>query len=877
MAQDPQPGAAKALLTARAKLMQAPESGGSPFHVEHAALVDRYFNSRLAEIWPKQSQPPHKQPLAVVAVGGYGRSELCPFSDIDILVVYEKKIPTEALDLAQSLLVPLWDLGYDLGHGFRSIKDCVRLAREDFQVMASLLDARLVAGNQRVFDTFEQKIDQAVIKRKKQAFIDYLDQAGGPRKDSAGDEGALLEPDLKNGRGALRDYHRILWLGRACFGAGTVEGLLGVGALTEAEAQAISDLSGFLLRVRTRLHLAAGRRNNRLHFEHQVRLARELGFEDRRDSPGVERFLASLNRAMAGLHALHRSFRARIAARERGGGIPPKRLAPGVVRLGDELAFDLPRDYPDDPMVLLHVFECAAQTGLPLAWAARGLVSAHLYMAKGLLQKPEALRAFTGILASGRAFATLEQMRETGLLGALIPEFARVQDLVQFDTYHLHPVGRHSLMAMGFLEELATNSDPHFGPLWRESSHKITLMWAALFHDMGKGLGGGHSQKGATLAQEFFASLEIDEKVAKDVAFLVREHLLLSEAAERRDLGDESQVASVAGIIGTPARLDMLYLLTYADAKATGPKAWNGWKAALVGELRGKVSRMLEQGALAGPQATQKALRARDVIRRMGKMLSMDPEHLERRLADMPARYALTMEPEAILGHFAMADRLDEALEEDRRRKPGHSAGQGILVLEAAPEPENGRYEITLAAKDKPGLFATFCGVLALHDINIDFAECFLWRDGTVIDRFVVSGLPEFLTPEDTWERVRYSARAALTGRLSLAFRLEEKRRSPLAGKSLDSEPRVTVDNESSDFYTLVEIEATDRIGLLYHIAETMAHMDISIHLAKIATYGHLVRDVFFVRDNLGRKIEDSDGVAAMKAALLPKLSGRDS
>lgn len=871
MPENTETGAASRLKAARAALDEVPADGA--YHQRHSDLLDDYFRDRLAEQWPPTSVPPEEKPFAVMAVGGYGRRELCPHSDIDILVVYEKKIPTEALDLAQSLLVPLWDMGYDLGHGFRSVKDCVRLAREDFQVMASLLDARLVAGNPKVFDTFVKTVDKSIIKRKKKEFISYLDQRGGPVEDRADDEGYLLEPDLKNGRGGLRDYHRILWLGRVGYGRGTVEGLLKAGALTESEAQAVSDMSGFLLTVRTRLHLAAGRRNNRLTFDHQVRLAGELGFTEKGGSLPVERFLAVLHRAMAGLHALYRSFRTQVEALDAGAAEKPERLAPGVVRHGRELAFDLPRDYPDDPMVLMHIFECAAGTGLPLTWAARRLVSAHLYLAgRWLAGKPEAVRAFEHILASGRAFSTLEQMRETGFLGALIPEFARVQDMVQFDTYHLHPVGRHSLMTIGYLEQLGASGDPRLGPLWLELPDRLRLIWAALMHDIGKGLGGGHSEKGAVIARKSLKPFGLAEDALQDVEFLVREHLLLSEAAERRDLGDESQVASVAGIIGSASRLDMLLLLTYADARATGPKAWSGWKASLVNELYDKVSRILAQGALAGPHAAQKALRTRDALRRMAREV-MDSDALERRMADMPARYALTMEPVAIIGHLQMADRLDAALAEDARRKPGHSAGKGVVILEAGPAAHKGLWQVTLAAKDRPGLFSTFCGVFALHDINIDFAECFTWRDGTVIDRFVVAELPEFLTPEETWERVRYSIRAALTGRLSLEYRIEEKRRSPLAKKGRALAPKIGVDNASSDFYTLVEIEAADRVGLLYDVSKAMFDQDLSIHLAKIATFGDQVRDVFFVRDSLGRKVEDAESIAAVESALKHSLS----
>lgn len=866
-------GVAAALKSKRRALLdELSEGRADDFHQRHSDILDEYFRLRLSEIWPGESGRPEEKPFTVLAVGGYGRREVCPHSDVDILVAYRKKIPTEALDLAQSLLVPLWDMGYDLGHGFRSFKDCVRLAKEDFQVMASLLDARPVAGNPEVHSEFVRKIDQAVVRKKKIDFTAYLDQDGGPASDRADDEGSLLEPDLKNGRGGLRDYHRILWLGRVHYGEGTIDGMLKAGRLSEAEAQGLADLSGFLLGVRNRLHLIAGRRNDRLHFAHQKELAEDLGYEEKDGSLPVERFLASLHRAMAGLHALYRSFRAQIDAEASGAVAGREEVSPGIVKTGAELDFDLPRGYPDDPLVLMQIFEESAKTGLPLKWSARRIISGHLYLVEsGLSVLPAAAKAFQRILTSGRAFQTLEQMRETGFLGVFLPEFGRVQDLVQFDTYHLHPVGRHTLMSLGYLEGLSGDRDPRFSPVWERLEDKLTLMWAAFFHDIGKGLGGGHGEKGADIARRSLQPFRLAEDSLQDVEFLVREHLLMPETAEKRDLDDESQVASVAGAIGSIRRLDMLYLLTYADARATGPNAWNDWKAKLIAELYDKVRRIMEQGALAGPHAVQRSLKTRDELRRMASEL-MPPEKLAAGMDRMPARYFLTMEPGDILRHLELAGKLEEALEEDRRRKPAGVAGKGVVILDAEPG-ASGSWVVTVAARYSPELFSTITGILALHDINILFAECFLWRDGTAIDRFTVADLPEYLSPEETWERVGYSARAALTGRLSLEYRLGEKRRSPLAKKSLATEPAVDLDNKASDFYTLIEVKAADRIGLLHDISLAMQQLDLVIHLSKVATYGDQVRDVFYVRDSLGRKVEDGHRAAEIKSVLAGSLS----
>jgi [protein-PII] uridylyltransferase len=851
--------AAARLFERRQKVAAGIENGAAQgVPVRLSDLGDAYFRERLTETWPGGSRDPGEGPFALVAVGGYGRRELCLHSDIDLLVIYPGRIPTEALDLAQSLLVPLWDLGLDLGHGFRSIKDCLKLARKDFQVLTSLLDARFVAGNQDVFEAFAEKFRQGVLLKKKREITDFLVRESRVAEDPFSLEADLLEPDLKSGRGGLRDFHRLLWLGKVHFGCGSPDELLKAGALSEAESETLTGHGGFLLQVRNHLHLLAGRKKDRLHFDHQKRIAERMGFRRSGEELGVERFLAVLHRTMAGLHALLRSFREETLGRGRGRRTA-ELLGPGVLRVGGELEFDLPRDYPDDPGIMMRMFELSAKSGLPLSWKARKVVSGHLHLVQSsLADNFGAVESFERVLLSGGALATLEQMRETGFLGAFLPEFARIQDLVQFDTYHLYPVGKHTLMAVGMLEQLSHEEDPRLSPVWESIEDRLRVFWAVLFHDIGKGLGGGHSEKGAEIAARALQRIGKGERFVRDVEFLVREHLLLTGAATSADLGDESAVAQVAGRIGSRERLKMLYLLTYADCRATGPKAWSDWISSLVAELYHKVMRIFEQGALASPDALRRAMRTRDVLRAEGSRV-MNGDRLERALENMPARYALTMRPFEILEHLELVVRLEEALAEDYRMKPGKSAGKGVFVYEVRHKQQGGQWEMVIAARDNPVLFQSIAGVFALLDMNILSAECFLWRDGIVVDRFTLSDLPDKLAPDELWERVGYTLRQALTGRLSLDYRLEEKRSSPLAPRSMPKNPEVSVDNTASDFFTLVSLKASDRIGLLYDAARAMHELGLAVHLAKIATYGDQVSDFFYVRDSLGQKLEDPE------------------
>lgn len=863
--------AAEVLAAERDKLA-ARMSGmpGDVFCREFSGVMDTYFQSRLREVWPADGPAPEESSFAVVAVGGYGRKELCLRSDVDILVIYEKKLPPKALDLAQSLFFPLWDLGCDLGHGFRSIKDNLSLARKDFQVLASLLDARFVDGNRAVFDKFEDAFRTKVAAKKIAPFTKWLLDAGAERLERYGDASSLLEAELKRGKGGLRDYHQILWLGNVHYGARDAAGLLKAGGLTEAQHHVLTDNARFLLGVRNLLHAEAGRRTDRLHLSHQRAIAKAMGFEDEGDSLGVERFLARLHREMASLKSLNGTCVSCLTGQDC--ETVAEAVAPGVARAGGTLVFDLPTGYPDDPMVLMEVFASAARTGLPLHWEARGFVSAHLHLVKEhLAGSVEAARRFVNILCSGNGAVALAQMMECGFLGAFMPEFGRVQDVVQFDTYHVHPVGWHTVEVVRRLERPIKGQDKKFAPLLDAVEDPCVLVMGAFLHDIGKGLGGGHSQKGEAIAREILARWGWDEAKIEDVVFLVREHLVLFETATRRDLADESVVAHCAGRVAGQQRLDMLMLLTWADAGGTGPGAWTGWTAGLVWDLYGKIVRMLRRGRLASADAVRNMEATRDALRAEAKGGPLEFE-LEKCLDQMPPRYMLSHDPAHILRHVGMVRRLRESVAEAVRTRPGGKGGTGVVVVDTREMPDSGTWEISVAAVDDARLFSTVAGVLALHGINIVSAECFLWREGTRVDVFVVSELPDHL-PQGLFEsRVVAGVRNAMSGRLSLSYRLSEKRRSPLVRPPMDNAPEVAVHNEASDFYSLIEITAPDRIGLLCDISKAMLGLGLRIQLAKIATYGDQVADVFYVREEEGGKVAGAERVREVTKVLLHAL-----
>jgi len=871
--------AARALRAGREALAAQIPSGGAGrrFTLELSALVDAYFQARVAEVWPRGAAPGPGGGLALVAVGGYGRSELCLHSDIDILVLCRGRIPPQALDMAQALFYPLWDLGLDLGHGFRSLKDCVALARGDFEVMASLLDARLVAGDADLLAGLCITLAAKAYGPRARAFTDWLAAQNAERLTRHGDSSTLLEPDLKQGAGGLRDIHQVLWLGRVHHGAGTLDALLRAGRLTEAQAHFLADAQRLLLRVRNLLHHASGRRNDRLHLALQPRVAAALGYEDGPDSLAVERFLGRLHRDMAGIKALHGAFLAGLPGAGGGQGAQPARaLGPGVAARQGQLYFDVPGGYPREPQVLADIFVHSARAGLPLSWEARGFVSGHLYLVRERLRDaPGATQGLLDVLVSGRAAQALGQMLETGYLGALLPEFGRVQDLVQFDTYHIYPVGQHTLRAIELLEGPMEGPGRAFAALRDELSEprRLALMLGALLHDIGKGLGGGHSHKGRAIATALLERWGLEPELVADVAVLVGEHLTLHETATRRDLGDEAVVAACAGVVGDEARLRMLMLLSFADAAATGPGVWKQWTASLLWELYAKILHILRGGRLASADAVRALRDTREAVRARAAG-AFAPQAVEELLELMPQRYLLTATPEAVVRHMGLVRRLRGMVAEAERVRPGGRGGTGVVAVEASELADSGCWEVAIAGMDTPGLFATLAGVLALHGVNIVSAQCFAWRDATVVDVFIVSDPPEFLTPDDLWSRVGASVRGAMSGRLDLDWRIREKRNAPTAAKSLEIEPEVAIHNAASDFHTVIEITAADRLGLLYDVGTALHGLGLSVSIAKIATYGDRVADVFYVRETAGGKAEGHERLRGIEAALLACLAG---
>jgi [protein-PII] uridylyltransferase len=842
--------------------------GGVPenFQEEYTEIIDQYFRKSLQESETAHALFKDKTRFAFVAVGGYGRKELCLYSDIDIQILFGSKIPPGAKKLAGEIFYPLWDLGLDLGFGIRTIKDSISLSKDDFEVLTSVMDARFVGGHSPVYLSLMYTLQKKIVSKKANAFGRWLEDQHKIRMHNFGDASHLLEPNLKEGIGALRDYHHIMWLARAFFNLRAPRDLEYMGKLSHSEYKTLRDHLEFIWVVRNHLHQLSGRKNDRMVFEYQEEIAKRLGFKDQKNLLSVEQFMGRVHASMASIKSLYRSFVTSHTSKWRRIKSDTEDVdsARGLQLSQGELNINSATCVLSDPFLLIQVFEQSSRLACSLSMEAKRLVREFLFLVDDAFRKSKrVVQSFLNIMTGENTFEALDQMYETGFLEALIPEFGKVKDRVQFDAYHIFPVGRHSLETVRHLKSLTKERDILLLDIYSDLSNPGGLFLAGLFHDIGK-VGKDHAHKGVAITRKILKRFDYYKKGVENVLFLVEHHLFLAETATRRDLNDEKVVIQCARTIGDVERLKMLYLLTWADSKATGPGAWSEWTANLVQELFFKTLHILVKGELATPHAFQKVKKTHSEARNL-MADHINDRDFEGLFGAMSPRYLLETSPYEIVRHCAFIRRLKEQLENPK---------EPAFILEAREEAGQGCWEVTFLAKDRPGLFSDIAGVMALNNINILSAHIYTWRDGTAVDIFRVTSPLDLIHTDETWERMKRDLKNTFTGKLSLDYRLSQKAAPCILSyrKKPSRPPKVTVDNEASDFFTLIEIFADDRVGLLYMITYTLFNLKLDIRIAKIATKADQIADVFYVRDLEGQKVEDNKKIEEINKTLIHKL-----
>ena len=639
------------------------------------------------------------------------------------------------------------------------------------------------------------------------------------------------------------------------------------GYLSHDEYLALETALEFVWRVRNRLHHASGRKNDQLHFEHQVRLARQMGYTPAEGQQPVERFLGQLHGQMEFIKEKHLMFlyeQGYAMRRPRPRDASPAGKA-GIEVAEGRLAFRAPEQIVARPGMLLDIFEASAHLRMPLGAEAKRLVREFLHLVNAsTLTDPESLAVFERILVlPAPHFNVFSEMRRTGILFCLIPELQSIQDRIQYDAYHLYPVDRHSLRVVRTIKSFGSqddrSNDPLCGELYRLLRQRRQILWAALLHDIGKGQpGGDHAARGAEIARTILGRLGYREKDIDTVVFLVAEHLLLIKAATRRDINDEETAVICARRIQDITRLRMLYLLTVADSMATGPKAWNEWTASLLRELFFKVLSTLERGELAtGEVVAQVAAKQRQLLER--SETAADASLLDQLFAVMSPRYLIYVGVEELAQHAALYRRLDQA----------------PFVWEVSPSPDTRTRTVTVCAPDRPGLFSKIAGTFTLHGMNILSCQIFTWRNNVALDIFEVTPPADPIFETERWERAARDLEAVLCDRLDLADALAERMAvcrppHPPVGRRPQ---KVVVDNAGSSFFTIVEVFADDYPGLLYRITDALLRCRLDIWVARVATHVDQVVDVFYVRDFDGQKVDGPEQVASIEKTVMAALA----
>lgn len=836
-----------------------PSSLGLPLARARAEALDRAIRSVVFAHKPSV-ETEVTSGWCILAVGGYGRSELSPRSDIDLLILTRHR-ETEIEELARSVFYSLWDAGLTASPSVRTLAEGLSLAARDLSAKTASLQARLLVGDASLYEEFQRRVLADSRREKGKPFLKALLADIRLRHAKSADATFNLQPDIKEGRGGLRDVHSLCWAGLVALGAATPRDLGRLGYFSEEEAAAVDRAVDYILRVRRQLHIASGRPNDRLFFAYQSDVALGMGYATENGITPVVALNRDLSIHAAVINWASDSFWERLESEvlESHNSRSARRTASFGARTNGkppDLPIDLEKPFGHDEA--LWLFAEAARRGQKMSHTLSRIIKTRLE-GQGPIEawSGDALLSFLDILRANQvADSLLESLDDCGLLEACIPEWKAIRYLVHDDFYHQLTVDRHSAVAVELVGKLASGQGAE-GPLAAAIAADLpslsTVLLAALLHDIGKGTpGADHSVVGIDLVERIGIRMGLLPETLEDLKFLVREHLTLARIATRRDLDDESLIQSLAQRIGAPDRLRMLYLLTVADSIATGPSAWTEWKAALVRDLFFRTLRSLLGETRTG-ESSETLLKMRrnelgSVLRGAGPS-----EEVERFLQVMPATYLLSQPASAIREDFRLRASL---------RHGGSSVGVRHTTGASYDE-------LTLVGPDQPGLLWRVCGVFALHSVNVLEARVYTDANGEVLDSFRLADAFESEISAEKREGIARDVERALEGRLSLSYRLGRKLRHY---RSPRSEPevktRVAVDNNVSAEWTVVEVHARDRLGLLYAITRTLSELNVVIYLAKVATRGPEAIDVFYVQDIRRRKLTDEEHIGELERAI---------
>lgn len=846
---------------------------GAKAVLSYAYLIDQLIrvihDTASTHIYPA-ANPTNAEKLCILAVGGYGRGELAPYSDIDLLFVHEYKISPRVEQVVEEVLYTLWDVGLKVGHATRSVDECMRQAKADVTIKTAMLEARYVWGEKNLFAAFQKAFKKDVQAGTGFAFLEAKLAERDARHERMGDSRYVLEPNIKDGKGGLRDLHTLYWAAKYLYHVGDISELVNQKILTKAEATRFAKAQQYLWTLRCHLHYLTDRPEERLTFDVQPELARRMGYTDHAGTSGVERFMKHYFLIAKDVGDLTRIFCAAFEAQHQKKplfSLSKLLSASEVAGFANESGRlnELTRGhFRKTPVDMLRIFKVAHENRMSIHPDALKSITRNLkYVNKKFREDPAANAIFMDILTSKiNPEGTLRHMNECGLFGKFIPDFGRVVAQMQYDMYHVYTTDEHTIRAIGILNRIENGELAEDHPLATKLMPTILsreVLYVAVFlHDIAKGRGGDHSELGAEVARSLCPRLGLSEEQTETVAWLVLHHLAMSNTAFKRDIDDPKTVIDFVDLVQSPERLRLLLCLTVVDIRAVGPNVWNNWKSSLLRDMYYRAFDFMTEG-LDGLGRAKRVTAARD---RLVQLLDHWPDHeRERHIDRLPDGYLLAFDAELLLRH---SDVIREA-----------ELRQQTLALDIQVLSSRDATEITIFTEDHPGLFARLSGALAVCGASIVDARIATFKDGTALDVFTVqdaAGGGAFKSSSKL-ARLSVMVEQVLSGRVRPLEELDRKASHiPSRMEIFYVAPRVLIDNKASNTHTVIEVNGRDRPALVYRLTTALFRMGIQITSAKISTYGEQVVDVFYVKDVFGMKITHETKLKEIRQGLLDVL-----
>lgn len=801
-----------------------------------------------------------KDSLAVLALGSYGRRELCLGSDVDLMVIHKGILSEDMSEIISRAIYPLWDAKLDVGHSILTVQECIRLSMHDFRVLTSVMDGRFLLGSRAFHRLFEVAFWSRIDREKEHLLKQFLIHQE-KREEKYRSEGYFIEPDIKEGLGGLRDLHFMAWMARIFFNCKHLSQISRFAVFSYFGSDKLRHSKGFLLKVRNHLHLLAGRKEDRLLLQYQKELSDILGYEGAPHITGPEKFMKDLYLHLNRIRYRNGEFQAKtldiidpLPFEE----IPLQHLPEFQIIKGN-IVLKEGRVSEKDPLVVLRALNEANRLGLFLGsgfiWEARKKIAAE---GKKLIALADARELFLNIILKPTNPEITRLALEIGLIGLFIPEFKRIRNLVELGLYHVETVDLHTLSTLKVINKISKGAYdsrwPIFAEVFSELEHPDWLFLAGLLHDIGKGYREDHSKKGAKLIPRILKRVGISGDALDVIPFLVEHHLLLVRISQRRDLGDERTSVRVAQIIREKDVLRMLFLLTVADSLSTGPLARTDWKIMLLIELFFKVRHILERGVLATPNATKKIQAQKETV--LNTLVPDFPEKDVLYIMDQASsRYFLNTSYMDIIEHIRLALTLGD-----------QKFSWVLQKLKDAPVTR-----VIECIHDRPGLFSKMVGTFTLNNIKVLSANIFTLKNGLAFDVYEVTNPLDPYRETEMWEKMHGEIDLVLEDRIPLDDLIENKRRTILASKKYwnTRTQKVQINNDVSDFFTVIEVGSEERLGTLYYLAKELFSLGLDIRFAKVNSDEGKMTGVFYVRDSDGEKVYGEDRIEKIKQRVL--------